>query len=233
MTRRRPSSARWLQEHREDPYVAAAKRDGYRSRAAYKLLELQTYPQEHRPLAHPTGLLLQPGMTVVDLGAAPGGWSQVAAQLVAPKGRVLAIDLLPMAPIPGVECVEGDFLDESVLLQLHTLLAADADSRVADVILSDMAPNMSGIPSVDQARGELLAESAFQFAEATLRPGGNLVLKIFQGSSFHTIVAHARQMFARVKLIKPRASRDRSPEQYLLGLGFHHSPLLPTELKLS
>ncbi|MBF0182772.1 MAG: RlmE family RNA methyltransferase [Magnetococcales bacterium] len=222
MTRRRPSSARWLQEHREDPYVAAAKRDGYRSRAAYKLLELQTYPHAHRQPDQPASLLIQPGMTVVDLGAAPGGWSQVAAQLVAPGGRVVAIDLLPMAPLPGVDFVEGDFLDEQVLAQLNTLLDQEKNPRSAHVILSDMAPNMSGIPSVDQARGELLAESAFQFAETTLRPGGRLVLKVFQGSSFHSIVAQARQRFERVKLIKPRASRDRSPEQYLLGLGFHH-----------
>ncbi|MBF0099017.1 MAG: RlmE family RNA methyltransferase [Magnetococcales bacterium] len=221
MTQRRPSSARWLQEHREDPYVAAARRDGYRSRAAYKLLELQTYPQEHRLPDQAGGVLLQPGMTVVDLGAAPGGWSQVAAQLVGPTGRVVAIDLLPMAPIPGVEVVEGDFLDEAILARLNDFLAHAGQVRSAHVILSDMAPNMSGIPTVDQARGELLAESAFQFAEATLRSGGCLVLKVFQGSSFHAIVAQARQLFARVKLIKPRASRDRSPEQYLLGLGFH------------
>ncbi len=220
MTRRRPSSARWLQEHREDPYVAAARRDGYRSRAAYKLLELQSYPQEHRQPEQSGGPLIQPGMTVVDLGAAPGGWSQVAAQLVGPTGRVIAIDLLPMAPLSGVEIVEGDFLDEGVLARLNDFLVHAGHLRSAHVILSDMAPNMSGIPTVDQARGELLAESAFQFAEAALRPGGCLVLKVFQGSSFHVIVAQARQRFARVKLIKPRASRDRSPEQYLLGLGF-------------
>ncbi|MEO5349677.1 MAG: RlmE family RNA methyltransferase [Magnetococcus sp. YQC-3] len=215
MPQRRPSSARWLQEHRDDPYVAAAKRDGYRSRAAYKLLELQTYPKEHGGLVG--GLLIQPGMTVVDLGAAPGGWTQVATGLVGTKGRVVATDILPIAPLAGAEIVQGDFLDDAVLGQIMALLG---EAGLAHVILSDMAPNMSGIATVDQARGELLAESAFQFAETTLHPGGRLVLKIFQGSSFHTVVSHARRLFEHVKLVKPRASRARSAEQYLLGLGF-------------
>ncbi|MBF0462158.1 MAG: RlmE family RNA methyltransferase [Magnetococcales bacterium] len=227
MPQRRPSSARWLQEHRDDPYVAAAKRDGYRSRAAYKLLELQTFPKEHRHPGMASGLLIQPGMTVVDLGAAPGGWTQVATQLVGPRGRVVAADILPFAPVAGAEIIVGDFLDETVARQIEAALGV---SGQAQVILSDMAPNMSGIPCVDQARGELLAEMALQFAETTLCPGGSLVLKVFQGSSFHTIVSQARLLFARVKLIKPRASRDRSSEQYLLGLGFHRSSSTPNTI---
>ncbi|MBF0161315.1 MAG: RlmE family RNA methyltransferase [Magnetococcales bacterium] len=218
MSQRRPSSARWLQEHREDPYVLAARREGYRSRAAYKLLELQTFPKEHYRQGSDRGLLIQPGMTLVDLGAAPGGWTQVASRLVAPQGRVVAVDLLPMDPVAGAEVILGDFLEEGVLQQVAERLGG---SGLAHVILSDMAPNMSGIPCVDQARGEVLAESAFQFAQERLHPGGSLVLKIFQGSSFHAIVGHARQLFERVKLVKPRASRDRSAEHYLLGLGFH------------
>ncbi|MBF0402071.1 MAG: RlmE family RNA methyltransferase [Magnetococcales bacterium] len=218
MPQRRPSSARWLQEHRDDPYVAAAKREGYRSRAAFKLLELQTFPKEHPSPGRPGNLLIQPGMTVVDLGAAPGGWTQVTVKLVGPRGRVVAADILPFAAIAGAEIIVGDFLDEAILDQITATLGTPG---LAHVILSDMAPNMSGIPCVDQARGELLAESAFQFAEQRLHPGGSLVLKVFQGTSFHDIVSHARQLFERVKLIKPRASRDRSSEQYLLGLGFH------------
>ncbi|MEO5341035.1 MAG: RlmE family RNA methyltransferase [Magnetococcus sp. MYC-9] len=218
MPQRRPSSARWLQEHRDDPYVAAARRDGYRSRAAYKLLELQTYPQTHGSQDGARFLLIQAGMTVVDLGAAPGGWTQVATRLVGPGGRVVAADILPMEPVAGAEVILGDFLEESVWRQMSAALGAPG---LAHVILSDMAPNLGGIPCVDQARGELLAESAFHFAESTLHPGGSLVLKIFQGSSFHTIVGRARQLFDRVKLVKPRASRDRSSEHYLLGLGFH------------
>lgn len=219
MPQRRPSSARWLQEHRDDPYVAAAKRDGYRSRAAYKLLELQIFPKEHPSPDTPSGLLIQPGMTVVDLGAAPGGWTQVATKLVGTRGRVIATDILPFAPVDGAQIIVGDFLEDAVL---HQISAALGVPGLAHVILSDMAPNMSGIQCVDQARGEMLAESAFQFAEQTLQPGGSLVLKVFQGTSFHTVVSHARQLFARIKLVKPRASRDRSSEQYLLGLGFHH-----------
>lgn len=223
MPRRRPSSARWLQEHRDDPYVAAARREGYRSRAAYKLLELQTLAQSsvqqtgHRTRGSEGGLLIRPGMTVVDLGAAPGGWTQVATTLVGDKGRVVAIDLLPMKPIDGCDILQGDFLDATVLKHIHATLDG---SECVHVILSDMAPNMSGISCVDQSRGERLAEEAFQFAETTLGLGGDLVLKVFQGQSFHTIVARARKHFNKVKIIKPRASRDRSSEHYLMGLGF-------------
>ncbi|MEO5364190.1 MAG: RlmE family RNA methyltransferase [Magnetococcus sp. DMHC-8] len=235
MPQRRPSSARWLQEHRDDPYVAAARREGYRSRAAYKLLELQTFPEEHRRAGLAGGPLLRPGMTVVDLGAAPGGWTQVATQLVGPGGRVVAVDLLPVAPLAGAEVITGDFLDDTVLAHIGAALAKPGSTGpgLAHVILSDMAPNMSGIASVDQARGELLAESAFQFAETTLQSGGSLVLKVFQGSSFHDVVVRARRFFERVKLVKPRASRDRSAEQYLLGLGFRRPPFILTTEALS
>lgn len=224
MPQRRPSSARWLQEHRDDPYVAAARREGYRSRAAYKLLELQTFTRTNvkrvksRAPGSSTSLLIQPGMTVVDLGAAPGSWTQVTTKLVGKKGRVVAMDLLPMAAIRGSEIIQGDFLDTAVLQQIRTSVG---DSECVHVVLSDMAPNMSGISCVDQSRGELLAEEAFQFSETILHPGGSLVLKVFQGTSFHTIVRHARQLFEQVKILKPRASRDRSAEQYLMGLGFH------------
>lgn len=247
MSRRRPSSARWLQEHQDDPYVAAARRDGYRSRAAYKLLELQTFSKTHmkstggsarraenpaRDAEHPardaanpapvsSGLLIRSGMTVVDLGAAPGGWTQVATGLVGRTGRVVAVDLLPIAPIEGAEILQGDFLDDAILPRIHAIIGA---SGLAHVILSDMAPNMSGIACVDQSRGELLAESAYAFTETMLHPGGSLVLKVFQGSGFHDIVRHARGLFDRVRVVKPRASRDRSTEHYLLGLGFRRPP---------
>ena len=228
MPRRRSSSARWLQEHHNDPYVAAARRDGYRSRAAYKLLELQTFAKSNMGQPHKgqkrsgkfgfsSTRLIQTGMTVVDLGAAPGGWTQVATQLVGKEGRVIAADVLPMEPVSGAEVIQGDFLDDAVLQRIYVAIGSPG---LAHVILSDMAPNMSGIACVDQSRGELLAESAFQFAETVLHPGGSLVLKLFQGSSFHTTVRHARQLFDQVRVVKPRASRDRSAEQYLIGLGF-------------
>ena len=232
MSQRRPSSARWLQEHRDDPYVAAARRDGYRSRAAYKLLELQTFAKSNMGQSGrraSSGQLIQPGHVVVDLGAAPGGWTQVTTKLVGKTGRVIAADLLPMDPVDGAEVIQGDFLEDTVLQQI---LAAIGSPGFAHVILSDMAPNMSGIACVDQSRGELLAESAFQFAESILCPNGSLVLKVFQGSGFHTIVSHARQLFDQVRVIKPRASRDRSAEQYLMGLGFRHS-LSPRSYKVS
>ncbi|MBF0109752.1 MAG: 23S rRNA methyltransferase [Magnetococcales bacterium] len=212
MTKRRPSSSRWLQEHHHDPFVLQARRDGYRSRAAYKLLEIAG-----QPFGEAGRAILGPGKTVVDLGSAPGGWSQVATGLVGERGRVVAMDLLSMPPLDGVVFIQGDFLGEVGLLQLREAIAPE---RMVDVVLSDMAPNMSGIATADQARGELLAEAAHEFARATLSPGGVLVVKLFQGPGFHETVRRAHLDFTRVKVVKPKASRSRSAELYMVGVGF-------------
>lgn len=212
MVKRRPSSSRWLREHHSDPYVLKARREGYRSRAAYKLLEISAHP--------PGGVaapLIRPGMTVVDLGSAPGGWSQVAASLVGGKGRVVAMDLLAMPPLSGVVFIQGDFLGEQAMQALGAVVGP---GRRVDVVLSDMAPNMTGIEAADQARGELLAEAAHDFAVRVLGLGGVLVVKLFHGPGFHETVRRARIDFDRVKVVKPQASRDRSSEQYLVGVGF-------------
>lgn len=199
------SSARWLREHFADEYVRRAQAEGYRSRAVYKLLEI-----------HDRDLLLRPGMTVVDLGAAPGGWSQVATKLVGGQGRVIALDLLPMEPLAGVEFIQGDFRETEVL---ERLLAALAD-RPVDLVLSDMAPNASGIKAVDQPRGLYLAELALDFAGRRLRPGGNFLVKAFQGEGFDAFLKNLRAAFATVAPRKPRASRARSAEQYLLARNY-------------
>ncbi len=199
------SSARWLREHFTDEYVRRAQVEGYRSRAVYKLLEI-----------HDRDRLLQPGMTVVDLGAAPGGWSQVATKLVGGQGRVIALDLLPMEPLAGVEFIQGDFRETEVL---ERLLAALAD-RPVDLVLSDMAPNASGIKAVDQPRGLYLAELALDFAGRRLRPGGDFLVKAFQGEGFDAFLKNLRTAFATVAPRKPRASRARSPEQYLLARNY-------------
>lgn len=213
MTKRRPSSGRWLMEHHTDPYVLAARRDGYRSRAAYKLLELNDSVK-----ARNMGKgLIRAHDWVVDLGAAPGGWTQVALQLVGKQGRVVGVDLLPMDPIPGARIICGDFLELAVVEQVRDGLGAQG---MADVVLSDMAPNMTGVKVADQGQGEVLAESAFEFVETMLRPGGRLVVKLFQGPDFHAMVRRARVMFDGVKVEKPPASRGRSAEHYLVGIGF-------------
>ncbi len=199
------SSARWLREHFTDEYVRRAQVEGYRSRAAYKLLEI-----------HDRDRLLRPGMTVVDLGAAPGGWSQVATKLVGGQGRVIAMDLLPMEPLAGVEFIQGDFRETEVL---ERLLAALAD-RPVDLVLSDMAPNASGIKAVDQPRGLYLAELALDFAGRRLRPGGDFLVKAFQGEGFDAFLKSLRAAFVTVTPRKPRASRARSAEQYLLARNY-------------
>lgn len=199
---RSKSSGRWLQEHFTDPYVARAREQGYRSRAAFKLLEIL----EKDPLLHP-------GMTVVDLGAAPGGWSQVAAAAVGPRGRVVALDLLPMEPLPGVEFIQGDFREEAVL---QALLDCLGPAR-ADLVMSDMAPNTSGMKAVDQPRAVHLAELALDLARRILRPGGDLLVKAFQGSGLEEYQRELHGAFAKVQTRKPRASRARSPEVYLLA----------------
>ncbi len=201
---RSKSSRRWLDRHFDDPYVKRAHREGLRSRAAYKLQELDA--KDH---------LLRPGMTVADLGAAPGGWSQVAARAVAPGGRVVALDLLPMAPVPGVEFIQGDFREEAVLRALTDLLGG---ARL-DLVMSDMAPNVSGIAAVDQPAAMYLCELALDFAREALKPGGGLVVKAFQGEGFDPWLIELRRAFAQVKSRKPKASRAKSRELYLVARG--------------
>lgn len=204
MTRRRRSKS-WLEKHRRDPYVRSAKRSGFRSRAAYKLEQIDARDR-----------LFHPGHVVVDLGAAPGGWSQVAAARVAPGGRVLALDRLPMAPIAGVRFLKGDFLAPGLA---DTLRAALGDSR-AHIVMSDMAPNISGIRDADQARSLELALSALSFAETVLATPGTFLVKAFQGPDMEELVSRLRQNFDRVDLRKPGASRDESSEVYLLARGY-------------
>jgi 23S rRNA (uridine2552-2'-O)-methyltransferase len=193
-----------MHDHVTDAFVRQARREGYRSRAAYKLKELAAQDR-----------LIRPGMAIVDLGAAPGGWSQVAAEMAGPQGRVIAVDILNMAPIPGVAFVQGDFGDEATLQAVERLL----DGRKADLVLSDMAPNISGIASVDQARAERLGELALEFACKWLKPDGNLLVKIFQGSAFEQFRRLLQRHFRQVLTRKPQASRGRSSEIYLLGKG--------------
>jgi 23S rRNA (uridine2552-2'-O)-methyltransferase len=193
-----------MQEHVADLYVKKARAEGARSRAAYKLEQLAERDR-----------LLAPGMTVVDLGAAPGGWSQVAAARVGPRGRVLALDMLGMASLPGVTFIQGDFRDEAVAARLADALQGGK----ADLVLSDLAPNVSGIASVDQARMESLAELALDFALKHLKPQGNLVVKLFHGAAFESFLKRMRAHFASVAARKPEASRGRSSEVYLIGKG--------------
>lgn len=191
-----------MHEHVTDPYVKRAQQDGYRSRAAYKLLEIDA--RDH---------LLRPGMTVVDLGAAPGSWCQVAVEKLKVRGRVLAIDLLPVAPLAGVESLEGDFTDSAALAWLEGKLG----TQRVDLVLSDMAPNISGVALRDQARHYELCELALDFSVHWLKPDGIFLVKVFQGVGFEDFRARMRQAFARVAIRKPDASRDRSTEVYLLG----------------
>ena len=195
----------WLKEHRRDKYVKSAKRSGYRSRAAYKLIQLDE--RDH---------LLRRGDVVVDLGAAPGGWSQVAAARVGDTGRVIAVDQLPLAPLRGVEFIQGDFLDPSVAGRLRALLGVEG----ADIVMSDMAPNISGIRHADQARALDLALSALTFAGEVIRPSGTFVVKAFHGDALEEIRNQIRQNFASVVVRKPGASRDKSSEIYLLARGY-------------
>ena len=201
---RSKSSQRWLREHFADPYVKKAQAEGLRSRAAYKLEELIERDR-----------LLRPGMVVVDLGAAPGGWSQYVRQVLGGGGRVVALDILEMPPLAGVEFLHGDFREEAVLSQLETLL----DGQRVDLVLSDMAPNMSGVDVVDQARAMHLAELAMEFADGHLRPGGAFLIKLFQGVGFDDYVRELRHRYDKVAIRKPAASRKRSPEVYALAQG--------------
>ncbi len=202
---RSKSSSAWLAEHFADVYVKRAQQEGYRSRAIYKLQEID---QRDR--------LLRPGMTIVDLGAAPGGWSQYALERVGDGGRVVALDILPMAPIAGVEFIEGDFTEASALDQLvHTLAG-----RPVDLVISDMAPNISGVGISDQARVIYLAELALEFALQQLKPSGDFLMKAFQGQGFSELYKNVQQHFERVISRKPKASRPRSPEIYVVGKGY-------------
>ena len=193
-----------MQEHVNDPYVQQAKKDGWRSRAAFKLLEIDAKDK-----------LLKRGEVVVDLGATPGGWSQVAVQCVGESGLVLALDLLEMAPIRGVHFIQGDFREDAVLTQLEEALG----EREVGVVLSDMAPNMSGVAVMDQARVMHLAELGLEFSRAHLKPDGAFLVKVFQGRDYEAFVRAMRETFQNVVVRKPDASRDRSAEVYLLGRG--------------
>ncbi|MDP1520593.1 23S rRNA (uridine(2552)-2'-O)-methyltransferase RlmE [Porticoccus litoralis] len=201
---RSKSSHRWLQEHNKDHYVKRSQQEGYRSRASYKLLELQEKDR-----------LFKPGMTVVDLGSAPGGWSQVAVKLVGDKGRVVASDILPMDSIAGVDFVQGDFTEEAVFEEILQLL----DDGQADLVISDMAPNMSGMKAVDQPRAMYLVELALDLASQVLKPEGVFVAKVFHGEGFDSFLQEVKSRFQRVVTRKPDASRSRSREVYLVARG--------------
>ncbi len=199
---RSKSSKRWLAEHFDDHYVKQAQKQGLRSRSAFKLLELQ---EKYR--------LIKPGMCVVDLGCAPGGWSQVAARETAAGGRVIGLDILPMEPLDGVEFLQGDFTEDEPLARLESLLAGQS----VDLVLSDMAPNMSGMAAIDQAKAMYLAELALEFVRSQLKPGGDFLVKVFHGEGFDAYVREVRPLFDKVIVRKPDASRPRSREVYLLA----------------
>jgi 23S rRNA (uridine2552-2'-O)-methyltransferase len=201
---RSKTSKAWMHEHVTDAFVRQARREGYRSRAAYKLMELAAQDR-----------LIRPGMTVVDLGAAPGGWAQVAAEIAGPQGRVIAVDILEMAPVAGVAFVQGDFGDDATLQAVEALLGG----QKADLVLSDLAPNISGIALVDQARAVRLGELALEFSCKWLKPGGNFLVKTFQGEGFEQFRAALKGRFRQVITRKPQASRGRSSEIYLLAKG--------------
>jgi 23S rRNA (uridine2552-2'-O)-methyltransferase len=204
MAKRSKSSSRWLQEHAKDPFVRKARQQGWRSRAVFKLEQIQRSER-----------LIRPGMLIVDLGAAPGGWCQFAARSLSGRGEVIALDVLPMEPVPGVTFIQGDFREPTTLGQLRAALGG----RKADLVMSDMAPNLSGIDAVDQPRTLYLAELALELSDEVLKPGGDLFLKLFQGSGFEGLVREIRRRFDTVKLRKPEASRARSAEVYLLARG--------------
>lgn len=203
--KRSKSSKAWLKEHFDDIFVKRAQKEGYRSRAVYKLQELNE-----------RDCLLRPGQKIVDLGSAPGGWAQYASQCIGRNGRVVAVDVLPMEPLAGVEFIEGDFTEDAVLQQLLDRLGG----RPADLVISDMAPNISGVAISDQARAVYLAELALDFAGKALVKGGDLVVKVFQGQGYPELYRAVQQRFARTVARKPQASRPRSREVYLVGKDF-------------
>lgn len=197
------TSKAWMQEHLNDEFVKRAQKEGYRARAAYKLIEIDDKDK-----------LIKPGMTIVDLGSTPGSWSQVAVQRLKGHGRVIALDILDMTPIAGVEFIQGDFREEAVLKQLEEML----QNKPVDLVIADMAPNISGVKDVDQAGANYLTELALAFSLQWLKPHGNFLVKVFIGSGFDEIVKDMRSKFDKVVTRKPKASRDRSSEVYLLGL---------------
>jgi 23S rRNA (uridine2552-2'-O)-methyltransferase len=201
---RSKSSSAWLKRHVNDPYVRGARAQGYRSRAAYKLIEIAKRDR-----------LARPGDDVVDLGAAPGGWAQALSERVGSSGRVLAVDLLEIAPIPGVTIIRGDFRQDTVLQRLDDAL----EGRKLDLVVSDMAPNLSGVRATDQARSIHLCELALEFAQVRLKPGGAFLVKVFQGAGYPEFLVAMRRVFIDVSSRKPRASRGASSEMYLLGRG--------------
>lgn len=202
---RSKTSANWLKEHVDDMYVQMAQQDGYRTRASYKLLELDEKDQ-----------LLKPGSTVLDLGSAPGGWSQVVANKLNGNGVVIASDILPMDNIADVTFIQGDFTEDSVFEEIMAVV----DARPVDLVISDMAPNMSGMSSIDQPGAMYLVELALDMARQTLKANGNFVAKVFQGEGFDEYLADVRQSFSKVLIRKPKASRARSREVYIVGKGF-------------
>ena len=202
---RSKSSHRWLQEHVNDPYVKQAQKDGYRSRSSYKLIELNEKDR-----------LLRPGMLIVDLGSAPGGWSQVAGRIVGEKGRVIATDILPMDPVYNVDFIQGDFTEESVFNEILEKLG----DRKPDLIISDIAPNISGIDSADQASSMYLVELALDMVRKVLKPKGNFIAKVFQGTGSDAYLKEVRKSFEKVTIRKPAASRPRSREVYMVAKGF-------------
>lgn len=199
------TSKAWLKEHFDDEFVRQSKIDGYRSRASYKLLEI-----------HKKDYLFKSGMIVVDLGSAPGGWCQVAEPLVKPKGKIIASDILVMDDIPGVDFVQGDFTEDACLKKILDIV----DGSEVDLVISDMAPNMSGMSEIDQPRAMHLIELAVDFADQTLKPGGGLLMKVFQGQGFDELIKELRQKYSSLVTRKPRASRARSKEVYLLAKGY-------------
>lgn len=207
---RSKTSQNWLREHFNDPYVKMAQKDGYRSRASYKLLEIQEKDR-----------ILRPGNIVVDLGAAPGGWSQVTSRVIGDKGRLIASDILEMDSIPDVTFIQGDFTEAQVLAQILEAVG----NQPVDLVISDMAPNMSGVRMADQARAMYLCELALDLASQVLRPGGDFLIKIFQGEGFDLYHKQVRTLFDKVQMRKPLSSRDRSREQYLLARGFRGGPV--------
>lgn len=202
---RSKSSGQWLQEHFDDEYVKQAQAKGYRSRAIFKLIEIQEKDK-----------IIKPGMNVVDLGAAPGGWSQYVREIIGKKNRVIALDILDIEPLEGVDFIRGDFTEDEVLEQLYQLL----DGAEINVVLSDMAPNLSGNKSTDQARSLYLAELALDTAVNVLAKGGTFLVKVFQGTGYDAYLKQVRQSFSSVVIRKPKASRPRSKEVYILAKGF-------------
>jgi len=200
------SSRQWLDRHFKDEYVKKAQQEGYRSRAAFKLLEIQERDK-----------LLKPGQTVVDLGAAPGGWSQIAKQLVGTEGNVIALDVLEMEPLQGIEFIQGDFREDEPLHKLNDVLGG----QPVDLVISDMAPNVSGVTVVDQPRAIYLCELALEFARQTLKPGGGFVVKVFQGAGYDEYFRELRSCFKKVVTRKPNASRSKSKEVYLVAQDYN------------